>query len=82
MKLLHDIYGLGIRNLSYRYKLQTRLQTDFGGDITFLNQKNKTLTEVVISSEYLNAETVLQSNEELLKNTANILRDDALKKFE
>ena len=82
MKLLHDIYGLGIRNLSYRYKLQTRLQTDFGGDITFLNQKNKTLTEVVISSEYLNAETVLQSNEELLKNTANILRDDGLKKLE
>ena len=61
---------------------EKRPWTDFGGDITFLNQKNKTLTEVVISSEYLNAETVLQSNEELLKNTANILRDDALKKFE
>ena len=42
--------------LSYRRKLKTRLQTDFGEDITFLSPKNKTLTEVVISSEYLNAE--------------------------
>ena len=59
MKLLHDIYGLGIGNSSYRHKLKTRLQTDFGEDITFHNQKKKTLTEIVISSEYLNAETVL-----------------------
>ena len=39
MKLLHDIYGLGIGNSSYRHKLKTRLQTDFGEDITFHNQK-------------------------------------------
>ena len=41
---------------SYIRKLKTRLQTDFGEDITFLSPKNKTLTEVVLSSEYLNAE--------------------------
>ena len=39
---------------SYRRKLKTRLQTHFGEDITFLGPKNKTLTEVVISLEYLN----------------------------
>ena len=49
MELLHDIYGLGIVNSSYRHKLKTRLQRDIGEDITFLSQKNKLLTEVVIS---------------------------------
>ena len=38
MKLPHDIYGLGMGNLSYRHKLKTRLQTDFGKDITFLRK--------------------------------------------
>ena len=41
MKFLHDIYGLGTGNLSYRHKLKTRLQTDFGDGITFLSQKIK-----------------------------------------
>ena len=58
------------------------MQINFGEDITFLSQKNKTLTQVVISSKCLNAETVLHSNEETLKNAAKILRNDTLKKFE
>ena len=41
MKLLHDTNGLGIGNSSFRYKLKTRLQTDFGKDIPFLSQKKK-----------------------------------------
>ena len=32
---------------SYRHKLKTCLQTDFGEHITFLNPKNTTLTEEV-----------------------------------
>lgn len=84
MKLLHDIYRLGIGKLSYRHNLKTRLQKDFDKDIPFLseNKNTKTLTESVISSGYLNAETVLHSNDETLKIAAMILRNDTLKKFE
>lgn len=81
MKILHEIYGLGIGNTSYRHKLKTRLQNDFGKDISFLSQNNKTLPEIVISAEYLTADTIFHSNEQTIKQAANILRKDIFKKF-
>lgn len=82
MKLLHEIYGLGIGNTSYRHKLKTRLQNDFGETICFLSQKNKTLPEIVISAEYFTADTVFHSNEQTIKHAAKILRKDIFKKFD
>ena len=82
MKLLHEIYGLGIGNTSYRHKLKTRLQNDFGEDISFLSQKNKTLPEIVISAEYLTADTIFHSNEQTIKHAAKILTKDIFQKFD
>ena len=82
MKLLHEIYGLGVGDTSYRNKMKIRLEKDFGEEITFLSPKNKALPEIVISSEYFSAETVLYSDEQTIKNAARILRNDTLKKFE
>ena len=81
MKILHEIYGLGIGNTSYRHKLKTRLQNDFGKDISFLSQNNKTLPEIVISAEYLTADTIFHSNEQTIKQAADILRKEIFKKF-
>ncbi|XP_066928359.1 uncharacterized protein [Clytia hemisphaerica] len=51
MKLLHEIYAIGIDSLSYRNKLKARLKDDFGDQICFLSQQNKTLCEIVISTK-------------------------------
>lgn len=82
MKLLHEIYGLGIGNTSYRHKLKHRLQSDFGEKICFLSQQNKTLPEIVISAEYFTADTLLHSKEQTIKHAAKILRKDIFEKFD
>ena len=81
MKLLHQIYGLGIGDTRYRNKLKKRLEQDFGDNITFLKSNNVHLPEVVISSDYFTLETVIQNNKQTLENAAKILRDDILQKF-
>lgn len=81
MKLLHEIYGIGIGCTSYRQKLKVRLESDFGEKICFLNQKNKTLPEIVISSEYFTADTVFHSDEQTIKQAAKILRNRIFDKF-
>ena len=81
MKLLHEIYGLEIDNSSYRNKLKKRFEKDFGDNIYFLSQQDKKLTDVVISSEYFTADTVLHSNEQVIKNAAKLLRKNIFNKF-
>ena len=82
MKLLHEIYAIGIGSSSYRNKLKARLKNDFGDQICFLSQENKTLCEVVISNEYFTADTVLHSEEQTVKHAAKILRRSVFEKFE
>ena len=82
MKLLHEIYGVGIGCSAYRQKLKARLEKDFGEKICFLSQKNKTLSEIVISSAYFTADTVLHSKEQTIKHAAKILRNSIFEKFE
>lgn len=81
IKLLHDIYGIGIGCTSYRQKLKERLKSDFGDKISFLSQENKTLPEIVISNEYFTADKVLYSEEQTVKYAAKILRNNILTKF-
>ena len=82
IKILHQIYGLGVGDSRYRSKLKQRLVKEFSNKIVFLSSDNNNLPEVITTPEYFNQDTVHHADYQTMKRIAESLRKDILEKFE
>ena len=53
MKILHEIYGLGVDDTRYRSKLKQSLKDYFNDNISFLQFTNKNTEEVIANTGYI-----------------------------
>ena len=73
MTVLHELYGLEIRNCRYRHTLKKWLQENFPRQLRFLATKS-TKTEVVINSGTNNAQYITADRQINISNVAEQLR--------
>ena len=73
MTVLHELYGLEIRNCRYRHSLKKWLQENFPRQLRFLATKS-TKTEVFINSGTINAQYIPADRQINISNVAEQLR--------
>lgn len=80
VKHLHLLYGLGVGDPRYSFKLKDRLYKRFGNSIIILSSKNDDSSEVVISKDCIDS-FVTCTPDDTLEKAAMIIADDTYKKF-
>ena len=81
MKVIHNIYELGVDDSRYRSKLKQRLQNHFKDRISFLTPKEKAC-DIVIPKSCLDASAVHYDITKTAKVAATHIREEILKKTE
>ena len=81
MKILHQIYGLGVGDTRYRSKLKQRLKDYFKDSISFLPSTNKNIAEVVVNTDCVTG-TFFVDEESQIRATAKSLKEDILNKYD
>ena len=79
MKVIHNIYELGVDDSRYRSKLKQRLQNHFKDRISFLTPKEKAC-DIVIPKSCLDASAVHYDIIKTVKVAATHIREEILKK--
>ena len=77
MSLIHEFYGIHIHDTRYRNKWTSRLQSQFPDKLLFVSIC-KTTSEVVISKDGINSQTLLNSPHIIIKEAAEFLCSDIL----
>lgn len=75
MKILHEIYCLGIGDTRYRNKLKQRLQAHFTDTICFLSFAKPNNSEVIVHTD-CHEGRLHYDQEENIKTVAKMLRED------
>lgn len=74
MRVLHIAYGLNENDHRYRNKLKGRIQRQFGDKIIILPSMQNN-SEIIVSKELINQETLLNKDNQI-KSVAKIIKDD------
>ena len=81
MKILSEIYGLGVGDTKYRSKLKQRLKNYFKDSISFLPSTNKNIAEIVANTDCVTG-TFVVDKESQIRAAAKSLKEDILNKYD
>lgn len=83
LKMLHEMYGIGLGDSRYRTKLRDRIVKEFGTDVAILTDSTgaQKKVELVMSSDCVESSGQINRPEYLVRRAGEILRQAILEKF-